>query len=136
MTVAKLNFLVIDDSKLNCFIAEKLIRNNAVAADVAVFMEAIEALEYVKNRSDPPDAFHTVIILDIQMPVMNGFEFVEMFEKLPDSIKTNYDIFMISSSVNENDHNRVGNYPSVKQLLVKPLTKEMLAYVIDSVRAR
>ncbi len=125
------DFIVIDDSKLNCFIAEKIIRNNDIDTIVHVFMEATEALEFIKIRPNLPDPIRTIIILDIQMPVMNGFEFVEAFEKLPESIKVQYDIFMISSSVNESDHNRISNYPSVKELLVKPLTKEMFSYIID-----
>lgn len=132
MSPRKLCFLVIDDSKLNCFIAEKVIRNNDSSSNIHVFIEAEAALEFVKNRIAATDCFpRSIIILDIQMPVMNGFEFVEKFEQLPDTIKMQYDIFMISSSVNENDRNRASNYSSVKQLLVKPFTKDMLAHIIN-----
>ena len=131
MLTPQLHFIVIDDSKLNCFIAEKLIRNNENSNSVQVFMEATEALEYIKNQPDTESPPRTIIIVDIQMPVMNGFEFVESFEKLPESIRRQYDIFMISSSVNESDHNRISNYPSVKKLLLKPLTKEILSHIID-----
>ena len=131
MLTPQLHFIVIDDSKLNCFIAEKIILSNKNAVSVSVFMEATEALEYIKSRPDIEIPSRTLIVVDIQMPVMNGFEFVESFEKLPESIRKQYDIFMISSSVNSSDHTRVSNYPSVKKLLQKPLTKEMLAYIID-----
>ena len=131
MLTPQLHFIVIDDSKLNCFIAEKIILSNKNAVSVSVFMEATEALEHIKNRPDIEVPSRTLIVVDIQMPVMNGFEFVESFEKLPESIRKQYDIFMISSSVNSSDHTRVSNYPSVKKLLQKPLTKEMLAYIID-----
>ncbi|HXI00067.1 MAG TPA: response regulator [Sphingobacteriaceae bacterium] len=131
MAAQKMHFLVIDDSKLNCFIAEKVIRNNNDSHVVQVFMEATEALESIKTKPDVTETSRSIIFLDIQMPVMNGFEFVEKFEKLPETIRTQYNIFMISSSVNENDHNRIRNYPSVMELLIKPLTKEMLNYVID-----
>lgn len=131
MLTPQLHFIVIDDSKLNCFIAEKIIRNNENSNSVQVFMEATEALEYIKNQPDTEFPPRTIIIVDIQMPVMNGFEFVESFEKLPAPIRLQYDIFMISSSVNESDHNRISNYPSVKKLLLKPLTKEILAHIID-----
>jgi CheY-like chemotaxis protein len=131
MSAPKLHFIVVDDSKLNCFIAEKIIRNNDKCDSVHIFIEALEALDFIKNRPELAENSRTIIILDIQMPVMNGFEFVEMFEKLPEAMKSKYDIFMISSSVNESDHNRINNYPSVKELLIKPLTKEMLSYIVD-----
>ena len=65
------------------------------------------------------------------MPVMNGFEFVEAFEKLPAHVTGNYTIYIISSSINENDLNRVHNFVSVKQFLNKPLTSNNLAILIN-----
>jgi hypothetical protein len=56
------------------------------------------------------------------MPLMNGFEFVEAFEVLPGEIQDGYIIFMLSSSINENDINRISNYKSVKQIINKPLS--------------
>lgn len=131
MLTPPLHFIVIDDSKLNCFIAEKIIRNNPAETSVHVFMEASEALDYIAHRPDSESFSRTIVIVDIQMPVMNGFEFVESFERLPARTRVQYDIFMISSSVNESDHSRISNYQSVKKLMQKPLTKEMLAYIID-----
>lgn len=131
MLTPQLHFIVIDDSKLNCFIAEKIIQTNSSVTSVKVFLEAAEALEYIIQTADNQPDSRTIIIVDIQMPVMNGFEFVERFEELPQSIRRQYEIFMISSSINESDHSRAANYRSVKELLQKPLTKEMLSYVID-----
>ncbi len=65
------------------------------------------------------------------MPVMNGFEFVEEFEKLPGFITSNYTIYIISSSINENDLNRVHNYSTVKQFLNKPLNSNNLAILLQ-----
>lgn len=64
------------------------------------------------------------------MPIMNGFDFVEAFEKLPEATRARYIIYMLSSSINENDINRVQNYPSIKQFLNKPLTSNMLNAIL------
>ena len=125
----KLNFIVIDDSKLDCFIAEKIIKNTGKSESIKSFLQATEALEFIANT--PPDDSHTIILVDIQMPVMNGFEFVEAFEKLPAHVTGNYTIYIISSSINENDLNRVHNFVSVKQFLNKPLTSNNLAILIN-----
>jgi len=125
----KLNFIVIDDSKLDCFIAEKIIKNTGKSESIKSFLQATEALDFIANT--PPDDSHTIILVDIQMPVMNGFEFVEAFEKLPAHVTGNYTIYIISSSINENDLNRVHNFVSVKQFLNKPLTSNNLAILIN-----
>lgn len=125
----KLNFIVIDDSKLDCFIAEKIIKNTGKSESIKSFLQATEALDFIANT--PPDDSHTIILVGIQMPVMNGFEFVEAFEKLPAHVTGNYTIYIISSSINENDLNRVHNFVSVKQFLNKPLTSNNLAILIN-----
>ena len=127
----KMNFIVIDDSKLDCFIAEKIIKNTGISESIKSFLQATEALDYI--RSIPVDD-HTrsIILVDIQMPVMNGFEFVEAFEKLPEELIRHYTIFIISSSINENDLSRVHSYVTVKQFLNKPLTSNNLSVLLAS----
>ena len=127
----KLHFIVIDDSKLDCFIAEKIIKNTGISESIKSFLQATEALDYIK--SIPVDEqTRTIILLDIQMPVMNGFEFVEAIEKLPADLIKNYTIFIISSSINENDLARVHTYATVKQFLNKPLTSNNLSVLLAS----
>lgn len=129
MSDNKLNFIVVDDSKLDCFIAEKIINNTGKAESVKVFQQAGEALVYIGQNSSASGI--TVVFVDIQMPVMNGFEFVESFEKLSDEQKQNYHIYMLSSSINENDIARVKGYKSVKQFLNKPLTNDTINAVFE-----
>ena len=125
----KLNFIVVDDSKLDCFIAEKIIRNTGKCEAIRSFLQAREALDFIRT-SPVDDQSNTIVLVDIQMPVMNGFEFVEAFEKMPKDIIRNYTIYIISSSINENDLSKVHNYPSVKQFLNKPLTSNNLTALL------
>lgn len=123
-----MNFIVIDDSKLDCFIAEKIIKNTGHCEECNVFQQATQALEHIKGNAESKD---TVVFVDIQMPVMNGFEFVEAFEKLDDNMKSPYSIFMLSSSINENDITKVKGYSSVKHFLNKPLTNDTIKAVME-----
>ena len=129
--IKKLHFIVIDDSKLDCFIAEKIIKNTGISESIRSFLQATEALDYIKSIP-VDDHTRTVILVDIQMPVMNGFEFVEAFERLPADLIKNYTIFIISSSINENDLSRVHTYGTVKQFLNKPLTSNNLSVLLAS----
>jgi len=133
MTQQKLHFIVIDDSKLDCFIAEKIIRNTGMSESIRSFVDAKEALEHIKNNQATDATIKTILIVDIQMPVMNGFEFVEAFEQLPEEIQKDYTIYVLSSSINESDLNRVRNYKSVKHFLNKPLTSNTLSALVELV---
>jgi len=127
----KLNFIIVDDSPLDCFIAEKVVRNTGKAASIKSFLTAKSAINYVVSAPLNENE-HTIIFVDIQMPVMNGFDFVEQFEALPMAITCRYSIFMVSSSINDTDLNRVGNYPSIKQFLNKPITSNNIAMLISN----
>jgi len=125
----KLHFIVIDDSKLDCFIAEKVIRNTGKSESIKSFLLATNALELIKT-TQPESESHTIVLVDIQMPIMNGFEFVEAFETLPKEIRDHYTLYIISSSINENDLKRVHTYASVKKFLNKPLTSNTLSTLL------
>lgn len=131
MSDEKYNFIVIDDSKLDCFIAEKIIRNTGRSQSVQSFTQATDALAFVQASAGA--AGKTVLLVDIQMPIMNGFEFVEAFEKLPAAHTANYIIYVLSSSINENDLVRARSHVSVRQFINKPLTAAVLAGMLDGI---
>ncbi len=126
----KQHFIVIDDSKLDCFIAEKIIKNTGKCESVISFQIAKDALAYIK-ANNTTSTNPTIVLVDIQMPVMNGFQFVEAFEQLPAAVTSKYSIFIISSSINDDDLNRVHNYKSISQFLNKPLTSNNLSLLIS-----
>jgi CheY-like chemotaxis protein len=125
----KLHFIVIDDSKLDCFIAEKIIKNTGICESIKSFLMAQDALDYIREFP-PTEGIHTIMLVDIQMPVMNGFQFVEEFEKLPIQLTENYSIYIISSSINDTDLKKVHNFESIRQFLNKPLTSNNLSAIL------
>jgi CheY-like chemotaxis protein len=123
MSTDKIHFVVIDDSKLDCFIAEKVIQNTGRCESVHSFMLAADALEFL-GKQPFDEVFRVIILVDIQMPIMNGFEFIESFEEmLPEEKRKNFIINLLSSSINESDMIRAKAYQSVRTFLSKPLTK-------------
>ena len=125
MPFTQYHFIVVDDSRLDCFVAEKVIKNTGKALTVKSFLEPLKALEYIK-LNEIFNSEKTILILDIQMPVMTGHQFVEAFEQLPENIQGHYLIYMISSSSNESDLNRIANYKSVKKFSNKFFNKDMI----------
>lgn len=126
------HFILIDDSKLDCFIGEKVIQSIGCHVSLTVFMDAQEALNFIGSRE--VDENKTIILVDIQMPLMTGFEFIESFEQMVDESKqSNYIINLLSSSINENDMIKARSYKSVNDFLNKPIKKDVLQAMIDRI---
>jgi CheY-like chemotaxis protein len=128
----KYDFIVIDDSKLDCFIAEKIIQNTGKSTSIKTFMAGSDALAYLQSLAISELQQKIIILLDIQMPVMNGFEFVEAFElTIPEKLKKQICINLLSSSINESDMIRAQSYHSIFRFLNKPLNKDILLNTIQ-----
>jgi len=128
----ELSFIVVDDSELDCFIARKIIEHADGRLKVTTYPEVHEALTAINNNLSAAPT--TIILLDLQMPTMNGFQFVEEFEQLPAEIQKNYFVVILSSSRNSNDLSRILAYNCVQSTLEKPFTREKLLSVIMQVQ--
>lgn len=127
------NFIIIDDNKIDLLVAAKAIEiSKTQAASVHQFLSATQALEFVKSFDSDVT---TIMLIDIQMPVMNGFAFMEEFEQLPETIRHKYKCMFLTSSSNDLDRLRAQKYPSIIQFINKPFTSDTLLNLIKSLSA-
>jgi CheY-like chemotaxis protein len=119
--------MVIDDNAIDRYIAEICLKKNEFTTEVISKESGDDALDYLKTNADAPHNLPQLIFLDINMPGMNGFEFLEAYELLPVDVQTSCIIVMLSSSLNPDDHKRVADNKFVSMFLNKPLLKEKLA---------
>lgn len=126
------SFIIIDDSELDCFIAQRLLKHNDRNVTVKTFQNARQVLEIISESSKEENQA-TIILLDLQMPLMNGFDFVEEFEKFPAEVQKNYTIAILSSTKNPTDVYKILTYKTVNSIIEKPLTKEKLLLLISRV---
>ncbi|MCE7065108.1 response regulator [Dyadobacter sp. CY326] len=121
--------MIVDDARIDRFLAEKIISRHAFAEEVVSVDSALGALEYLTKNSANDEALPDLIFLDINMPEMNGFEFLASYKTMPERIRSKCIIIMLSSSLDPEDKELALQSPYVRHFLNKPLTKQKLQEV-------
>ncbi len=127
--------LLIEDDKATNFIHQLAIRELGLDARIQVCLNGREGLDYLTGQG----AFQGlgkvsrpgIIFLDINMPLMDGWEFLEAYDLLDDNQKADIVVVMVSSSTNPDDHKRALRRDVVSGFVNKPLTTEVISGVIQ-----
>lgn len=128
-TPATTQYLIIDDNEIDQLVTGKLLRTKLAATRILVFNNGKEGLDWMIKNTDTD--LSIVIFLDIKMPMMNGFEFMDRFKKLGDNIKNRSRIFMLSSTLDPEEIERAIRYEHVDTILEKPLSLDQLSSLMD-----
>ena len=123
--------LLIDDDKSTNFLHKIIIEETGVSEKVEAVQSGQEALDYLERKKEGVYPRPDLIFLDINMPGMNGWEFLEEYEKLDDNIKGEIMIMMLTTSINPDDEEKAKNTKFINGFLNKPLTTEALEKIID-----
>ena len=118
--------LLIDDNDIDNFINERMITTNQFSKMVVVKNSGESALQFLRDNSDKPEILPQIIFLDLNMPVMDGFGFLEAYENLPESILTTCKVIVLSSSISPEDINRASTNQYVVKYVNKPLNEKYL----------
>lgn len=122
--------LVIDDDEINNFVCAKVISQSGYADEVKTLLSGQEGLDYLKEAKNKEGATAPdLILLDINMPLMDGWDFLEVYRKMIDKFDRLPVLFMLSSSVYEEDIEKARKYPEVSDYITKPLTPEVLTNI-------
>lgn len=125
--------MLIDDNEIDNLINQKMIESSSISQHILIHTGARSAIEFLRNieklSSTVPEAkklIPEIILLDIDMPLMDGFQFLEEFEKFSELIKSSTKIVMLTSSLNPSDLNRAKKSKYVTKYLNKPLSFDNL----------
>jgi CheY-like chemotaxis protein len=119
--------MMIDDDPIEHFIGERILQVNHFAAEIIQFLNAKDALDYLRKNLHEKKEMPGVIFLDINMEGMDGYAFMHAFQQFPLLIRAKVNVVILSSSLIPDEISRFYQYPEVKAFLEKPLTKEKLA---------
>ncbi|MDZ4668821.1 MAG: response regulator [bacterium] len=116
------HILLIDDNEIDNFINKKIVSKSLMADLITVLNSGIDAIEFLTNLIMNNEPFPELIFLDIQMPEMDGFQFLHQFDNFPEEMKVSTSINMLTSSSNSNDIKRASECRYVKNFFNKPLS--------------
>ncbi|MES2780659.1 MAG: response regulator [Bacteroidota bacterium] len=128
-------FIIIDDDPINNKLCRYLIGKVASPdTEILDFTSADGALSFISDTYIS-SACTTVVFLDINMPDINGWEFLTNYELLPKSIQQQIDIYILSSSVDGRDKDRAYKSSYISDFIVKPLRVETISSILDKLHS-
>ena len=112
---------IIDDDRVYHFILTSIINKNKLADSILSFMDGEEAIQYFTNNKTEHEKIPDIVFLDINMPIMDGWMFLEEYAHIKKDITKKTVIFMVSSSVNPIDIKRAGKISEINDYILKPI---------------
>lgn len=120
--------LIIDDDEIYVFALQHMIKNKELADSFELFENGKEALDYLQENQEVLQQPH-VVFLDLNMPVMDGFEFLDQIEQT--ELKGKIKLYVLSSSISETDIERAKSHEDVEEYFVKPVSLDDLYSIFE-----
>ncbi len=122
---------IIDDDKMFTYILSKQMQLINFCRTTLIFPNGLDALKYLRPILELPDILPSVILLDLNMPVLDGWQFLDEFVQLKPSKRIT--VYIVSSSIDSVDHEKALAYKDVSSFYIKPVTQEDLLEILDEV---
>ncbi|MBL4577466.1 MAG: response regulator [Flavobacteriales bacterium] len=123
--------MLIDDEESTNFLSEMVLKQVGCAERIVVKQSAMEALDYLKSKEDGEHPQPNIIFLDINMPGMDGWEFLEKYRDLNKGEKGEIIVVMLTTSLNPADAEKAKGIEEIDAFRSKPLTREMLDKILE-----
>lgn len=122
--------MLVDDNLHDNFFHEREIKKSNLATIVITKTTGLEAIEYLKSKNNNKDNQPDLIFLDINMPGMNGWEFLQEYDQLDKKLQSKVIIIMLTTSDNPDDEAKAKTWSFVSDYITKPLTKGIMEAII------
>jgi CheY-like chemotaxis protein len=122
---------IVDDDEIAAFLTSKIIAQTHLVDNIMLFTGASETIQFLKANSDHAENLPDIILLDLNMPLIDGWGFIEEYIKLKPILGKKIAIFMLSSSVSPKDIIRAKNINEVSDYIVKPSSHDKFKDVVE-----
>ncbi len=129
----KLHILLIDDDRFQVAALKKIIDGTALAGTVSIFEDGKQAIDHITQLTLLGEGLPHVIFLDINMPVMNAWKFLEAYTRLKRKLYRPIAVYVVTSSTEGVDMAQSRHFETVKGYVVKPVTKEKIYQILKGV---
>lgn len=126
----KKHLCVIDDDKVYQFTIKKTLEHKNTFSRVSFFNDGKEGINYIKDRINSETDLPDIILLDINMPVLDGWGFMEEFMAIRSQLAKPVYVYLVTSSIDYQDRERAKTYSDVSDFKIKPITYEELEYTL------
>jgi len=123
---------IIDDDPIYQFAAKRFLQLSGLAGDIKQFMSADSALEFFEANRNIKNELPDIILLDINMPVTDGWMFLDSFKQLKGTLSKEIQIHMVTSSIDSRDIARSKTYSDVKSFVSKPMEMEVIKEILSA----
>ncbi|WP_405381346.1 response regulator [Maribacter sp. LLG6340-A2] len=123
---------VIDDDDISKYVLKRNLKEIGIT-NIFEFPDSVEPLEVISKNRQTGEILPDIIFLDLNMPVLNGFQFLDELNEFSSELKKNIHIFMLTSSMNDKDMIKAKSYPMVSEYFVKPLKYDHLVKAVAKV---
>ena len=124
-------FYLIDDDTIFVFLTRKTLQVANLSTDLTVFEDGKKALLDLELSANQPDLLPDVIFLDLNMPVLDGWGFLEEYLLLEPKMSKKIEIYIVSSSISPSELERSQSIPVVTDFLTKPLSRSKFVEIFD-----
>lgn len=122
---------IVDDDDIYQFMASRTIKMTNMVNAIKTFPNGKSAVDYILTHSEDSETLPDVIFLDINMPIMNGWEFLEEFNRIKSLLKKDIKVCMVSSSIDEVDIRRAEENENVYKFMSKPVKQQKFQEVLS-----
>lgn len=123
---------IIDDDEIFVYGTRRIMEEVRFCDDIVVFNNGKEAIDGMQNYLTEGKSLPDVIFLDINMPIMNGWDFLEEFTKIPNLNKEEVLLYVVSSSVDPSDLEKAKEFELVNNYILKPILPKQLHEILDA----
>lgn len=127
---------VIDDDDVYHFTIKRLIKATKFAGKTLFFQDGLLALHFFKEYFEQPDELPDVIMLDINMPVLDGWQFMAEFVKIKPHLPKKIIVYMVTSSINDEDIFKANKIAEISDYIVKPVSENTMMHILEDYSRR